>query len=199
MQVCRSLVSVRAHALLCALMLFLSAGLATAQVLEPRRWSHLPVASSFTGFGYSYTDFDIAFDPSLEIENATAEVHTLVFNYLHVIDVFGKSGRIDLLVQHSNGRWEGLLQGEPASTERNGFNDPRLRVAVNLLGSPAQRGSQFQPIANNTILGVALDVTAPLGEYKNDKLINLGTNRWSFRPQLARPSESRAQPSAPSR
>jgi hypothetical protein len=74
-------------------------------------WRRLPVGSSFTGFGYSYTDFDIAFDPSLEIEDATAEVHTLAFNYLHVIDVFGKSGRIDLLVQHSNGRWEGLLQG----------------------------------------------------------------------------------------
>jgi hypothetical protein len=184
LQLRRPLVSVPSQALLGGVVLLLSAGLASAQVLEPRRWSHLPVGSSFTGFAYSYTDFDIAFDPSLEIEDATAEVHTLTFNYLHVIDVFGKSGRIDLLVQHSNGRWEGLLQGEPASTERNGFNDPRLRVAVNLLGSPAQRGSEFQPIANNTILGMALDVTAPLGEYKDDKLINLGANRWSFRPQV---------------
>ena len=35
-----------------------------------------------------------------------------------------------------------------------------------------------------TILGVALEVTVPVGEYHEEKLINLGTNRWTFRPQI---------------
>jgi hypothetical protein len=36
-----------------------------------------------------------------------------------------------------------------------------------------------------TILGTSLTVTAPTGQYSPDKLINLGTNRWTFKPEFA--------------
>ena len=35
-----------------------------------------------------------------------------------------------------------------------------------------------------TIVGLGLEVQLPTGQYFNDKLINLGTNRVTFRPQL---------------
>ena len=35
-----------------------------------------------------------------------------------------------------------------------------------------------------TIVGAALSVQLPTGEYLEDKLINLGSNRFTFRPQL---------------
>ena len=164
--------------------LLLSAEFAVAQELEPRRWSHLPVGANFVGFGYAYTEADIFVDPTLQIENASSEVHTGVFSYLRALDVFGKSGRIDVLAPYSIGRWEGLLEGEPASTRRSGLNDPRIRFAVNLLGSPAQRGAEFNQFEVNTIVGVAMEITAPIGEYQEDKLINLGGNRWIIRPQI---------------
>jgi hypothetical protein len=158
--------------------------IAAAQELEPRRWSHLPVGANFAGVGYVYTDSDIFFNPTMDIEDATGDLHTAVFSYVRALDVFGKSGRIDVLVPYTNGRWEGLLEGEPASTRRSGFNDPRIRFAVNLLGSPAQRGEEFRQYKVNTIVGAAIEITAPLGEYQDDKLINLGQNRWRIRPQL---------------
>lgn len=164
--------------------LLLFSRFAMAQELEPRRWSHLPVGANFAGFGYSYTDTDIFLDPALQIENATGEIHTSIFSFVRVLDVFGKSGRIDLLVPYSIGRWEGLLEGQPASTRRSGFNDPRFRFAVNLLGSPAQRGAEFRQFKVNTIVGVGVEITAPLGEYQEDKLINLGGNRWIIRPHV---------------
>jgi hypothetical protein len=34
------------------------------------------------------------------------------------------------------------------------------------------------------ILGTSLTVTSPAGQYDNAKLINLGTNRWSFKPEF---------------
>ncbi len=89
-----------------------------------------------------------------------------------------------MLVPYSTGRWEGLLEGQPASTRRRGFGDPRLRFAVNLIGSPAQRGAAFQQFTVNTIVGAGLEITTPIGEYKENKLINLGGNRWVFRPQV---------------
>ena len=155
-----------------------------AQELEPRRWSHLPIGANFAGFGYAYSDYDIAFEPAVEIESARADVHTLVASYVRVLEVFGREGRVDFLLPYSTGRWEGLLEGEPASTRRNGFNDPRVRFAVNLFGSEPQRGADFRVEPVNTIVGAALEVIAPLGEYNEDRLINLGANQWVIRPQI---------------
>jgi hypothetical protein len=160
------------------------ASLGAAQELEPRRWSHLPVGANFAGAGYAYTDSDILFNPALELENVRGEVHTTVFAYLRALDVFGKSGRIDVMLPYSAGRWDGLLEGQPASTRRHGFGDPRFRFAVNVLGSPAQRGAEFRQFEVDTIVGVALEVIAPLGEYQEGRLINLGRNQWIFRPQI---------------
>jgi hypothetical protein len=35
-----------------------------------------------------------------------------------------------------------------------------------------------------TIVGISLTVAPPLGQYDSTKLINIGTHRWSFRPDL---------------
>lgn len=157
---------------------------AVAQEIEPRRWTHIPVGSNFVGVGYGYSNVDIVLNPALQLEEVNGEIHTTIVSYVRALGVFGKSGRIDVVLPYSVGCWDGLLQGEPASTRRSGFNDPRFRFAVNLLGPPAQRGAEFRPFTNGTILGIALEVVAPLGEYHDDKLINLGSNWWTFRPQI---------------
>jgi hypothetical protein len=59
-----------------------------------------------------------------------------------------------------------------------------VRFAVNLLGSPAQRGPAFQRYVTNTIVGAAVEITVPVGEYRDDKLINLSDNRWVLKPQF---------------
>jgi hypothetical protein len=171
-------------ALILAGLSFLLANLSMAQDLEPRRWSHLPVGSNFSAAAYAYTNGNIFLDPSLSIEGAEADVHTLALGYVHAFDFFGKSGRIDLLAPYSSGRWEGTVDDEFVSVRRRGFGDPKVRFAVNLIGSPAQRGAEFQKYKVDTIVGVAVEVTAPLGEYREEKLINLGTNRWLIKPQI---------------
>ncbi len=154
------------------------------QELEPRRWTHLPIGANFAGLGYALTDGNVFLDPSLLIEGATADVHSVGFGYTRSLNVLGKSGRVDVKVPYSRGRWAGELDGEFASIRRGGFGDPRVRFAVNLIGSPAQTPAEFARYRPGTIVGVALDVAAPLGEYQEGKLINLGTNRWTFRPQV---------------
>lgn len=34
-------------------------------------------------------------------------------------------------------------------------------------------------------MGMSLTITAPTGLYDADKLLNLGSNRWSFKPEIA--------------
>jgi hypothetical protein len=155
-----------------------------AQELEPRRWTHLPVGANFGAVGYANTDGNIFLDPSLLIEGAQAKLHSAGLSYIRVVDVLGKTGRLEFLAPYSAGRWEGLLDGEFASVRRTGFGDPRARIAVNLLGPPAQRISEFSPSPGSSIVGAALDITAPWGEYRTDRLVNLGSNRWVLRPQI---------------
>jgi hypothetical protein len=163
-------------------------GPALAQDIEPRRWTHLPVGMNVLGVGAVYTDGDIAFDPVLEIEDATVEAKTVITSYLHAFDLLGKSARFDVRLPVKDARWEGLLAGESASTQRSGLADPRLRLSINFIGAPALKGKQYQAYRTarsvNTVVGAALSVRLPLGEYKQEKLLNLGENRFVFRPQL---------------
>lgn len=164
--------------------LLLLGGAVNAQELEPRRWAHIPGGVSFLGIGYALTDADIYLDPVLLIEDAEAEIHTLGVSYIHVFELFGKTTRLDVSAAFSSGHWQGQLDGEQTSTERDGFSDPKVRLAMNLLGPPAQSGEDFRPFISGTIVGASLEIATPLGEYDSSKLINLGSNRWSIRPQL---------------
>jgi hypothetical protein len=52
-------------------------------------------------------------------------------------------------------------------------------------GAPVGSVVDVAKAPRRTILGMSLNVAAPTGEYFPDKLINLGTNRWAFRPEFA--------------
>jgi hypothetical protein len=159
-----------------------------AQELEPRRWSHLPIGGNFAGVGYAYTEADISFDPVLRIEDGEMELHTWAAKYIRTFELFEKSARIDLVQAYQRGRWHGLVDGVPKSVRRGGLSDSVMRFAINLYGAPPLKGKEFAAYRAKvdvvTIVGTALVVQLPTGEYKDGKLINLGTNRYTFRPQL---------------
>ena len=161
---------------------------AVAQDIEPRRWTQLPTNLSVVAAGYGNTAGDILFDPVLRIEQATMELHTFGLSYVHAFEWLGKSARLDLTIPHVQGRWAGLLEGQPASTRRHGFADPVVRFSINLYGAPPLQGQEYANYyaerKSHTVVGAAVAVFLPLGEYKEEKLINLGGNRFTFRPQI---------------
>lgn len=171
-----------------ALWLLVLAGGVFADDIEPRRWTPLPVGTTVVGVGAIRGEGDITFDPVLKIEDATVETTTTLLSFLQAFDLLGQTARFDIRLPHKHSHWEGLLDGVPRTVDRTGPADPRLRLSVNFLGSPALSGSEFaayritHPV--NTVAGAALAVTLPLGEYKNDKLLNLGNNRFAITPQL---------------
>lgn len=156
--------------------------------MEPRRWSHLPIDHNFIAAGYAHTDATIPFDPVLRIENGVAEMDTWLVGYIRTFEVLDKSARIEIREPWQSGRWTGVLNGTPTTVEREGWGDTVARFAINLLGAPPLDGKAFAEYRAaaeaETIVGAALMVQLPTGEYMKDKLINLGTNRFSFRTQL---------------
>ncbi|MES2470235.1 MAG: transporter [Verrucomicrobiota bacterium] len=174
--------------MLLALTLAVSALTCHGQDIEPRRWSHLPMGSNFLGGAYAYTSGDIAFDPLLKIEDAGFELDTAAVKYIRSFELFGKSARIDFIQAYQSGEWSGILDGTPTTVEREGWSDSHLRFAVNLFGAPPLSGKEYAAYrartGPETIIGAGLAVQFPTGEYLEDKLINLGSHRFTFRPQL---------------
>lgn len=156
--------------------------------LQPGTWNHLPVGKNFAGIGYAYTDTKIFIDPALKLENVNMEMHTWVGKYIRTFSMLDKSARAELSQGYQDGKWTGLLNGVPASTSRTGFSDTFIRFAVNLYGGPALRDKAFAAYRSTTdvetIVGVGLAIRLPTGDYMEDKLINLGKNRFAFRPQI---------------
>jgi hypothetical protein len=74
---------------------------------------------------------------------------------------------------------------QAASVHRSGLGDVRTRLSVNLRGNPAQTAQEFARRKHRDfIIATSLSVVAPSGQYDNTKLINLGTNRWAFKPEI---------------
>jgi len=156
--------------------------------IEPRRWTTLPKGMKVIGAGYGNTTGDVFFDPVLNVENATVEVNTVVGVYVQSFSLAGKQVRFDALVPWQQATWDGLLNGEETTVRRDGFADPRLRLSFNFIGAPSSSAKELRNFyasnPTNTVAGVAIAVTLPLGDYHDDKLLNLGNNRYSIRPQI---------------
>ncbi|HEY8240372.1 MAG TPA: transporter [Kiritimatiellia bacterium] len=170
-----------------SILMFLVAA-SKAQDLEPRRWSHLPVGANFVGAAYSYTHAQITFDPVLEVDDVTLDLHTAAIRYTYSFELLDHQARVEGIVPYQDAQWEGLLQGEPATRQHTGMADPMARFAVNLVGSPPLKGPAFAEYQKahpvQTIVGAGVSVQAPLGQYYDDKLLNIGDNRYAVRSEL---------------
>jgi len=155
-----------------------------AQELEPRSLARAPVRLHIFLLGYGYSAGNILIDPSLPIEDSRAKLHALTVGYAQVFSLFGQMAMFTLVVPIATGTWKGLLEKESTTVSRTGFGDPILGLSFNFFGAPALSGRSFLAHREKFVLGGSIRIRAPLGQYDETKLINLGANRWMFRPAI---------------
>ena len=155
-----------------------------AQDLEPRAFANTPVGLNFLIGGYVYSKGGIGTDPAVPIEDAQVKVNSGVLAYVRTLDLWGRSGKFDIILPYSWASGSAKFSGQPQTREVSGLGDPRLRFSMLLFGGPALSLQEFQDFEPDIIIGTSLEVTPPLGQYNSDKLLNIGTNRWSFKPEL---------------
>jgi hypothetical protein len=157
---------------------------AQAQTMEPLSYTNSPVGLNFLIAGYTYQSGSVLADPSLPISNVKATVDGGYLAYSHIIDFWGQSGGVSLVVPYAWLSASGDVFEQQKTVDRTGLGDLTLRLSVNLCGAPALSMKEFSGYHQDIIVGVSLIVTAPSGQYIQSKLVNIGTNRWSFEPQL---------------
>ena len=157
-----------------------------AQELTPRIYWPAPKGTKLLVTGYSYSNGDVFFDPSIPIRGADSKINTGVLAYVQTLGLWGRTSNLLLELPYSWGTTKGLLGEIPASRDFSNFGDLGVTLNVNLLGAPSMTLEDFLALRANphTIIGASLKVVAPTGHYDSDRLINVGSNRWAVRAQL---------------
>jgi hypothetical protein len=162
----------------------LFAGCAAAGEIEPRAYINTPVGVNFVLGGYAYSDGGLSTVASSPIDDSDLEIDTLLLAYARSFDFFGNSAKVDVILPYSDLDGTARVSGEPRERQVSGYNDPRFRLSVNFFGAPALSVKEFAGFQQDLILGASVQVSAPLGQYDEDRLVNLGTNRWFVKPEL---------------
>jgi len=158
--------------------------MAHGQDLEPRAFANTPVGINFLIGGYAYSKGTVGTDPSVPLTDTEVKLNSAVLAYVRTLNLWGRSGKFDLITPYTWADGRAKLAGQERTRKVSGFGDPRLRFSMLLYGAPALSLEEFRDYKPDIIIGTSLEVTAPLGQYDSDKLLNIGTHRWSFKPEV---------------
>jgi hypothetical protein len=155
-----------------------------AQDLAPRAYVITPVHSNAITITWSFYDGGVDFNGTVPIANAKGTYYVPIFSYYHSLIFFGRSANITASLPYAVGNFQGEVLGQSSSIYRSGMLDSSFRFSVNMMGGPAMQPKEWAKWKQNRLLGLSLKVVAPTGQYSGTKLINWGSNRWAFKPEL---------------
>jgi hypothetical protein len=167
---------------LVALALFLP--FANGQEMQPRAYVATPIGINFFGVSYANTSGGLLFDPSLPVDDAHVVAHVTTLSFAQSFGVFGRSAQALAILPYIKADLNGLVGGVPTYLYRSGLGDSAYRFSMNIKGGPALHLREFAALKQKFLVGASVTVSAPTGQYSPNATINLGTNRWGFKPEV---------------
>jgi hypothetical protein len=167
-----------------AAVLLLLCVVARAQDLDPRSFSPAPVGTNIAVVSYGRTSGDVILDPTLPVTDASASFNTAALGYYHSFGLLGRQSSVAVGMPYVLGSGQALLNGVPAHLYRSGLGDLKVRWSYFLVGSPAVTRQEFKQHEARTVVGFDLGISVPVGQYDPNLLVNIGANRWAFRPEI---------------
>lgn len=162
---------------------FIATGVEAGEI-EPRAYVNTPVGINFLLGGYAYSDGDLATSGSSPLKNAELDMNTGIVAYARSMDVLGQSAKFDVILGYSDLSGEAMVNDQKRTRDVSGFLDPRFRFSINFIGAPALSLQEFANYQQDLIVGASVQVSAPLGQYDDERLVNLGNNRWFVKPDI---------------
>jgi hypothetical protein len=164
--------------------LLFRAGSIAAQELEPRAYSASPTGTTFVAVTATRSAGGVFTDPSAPLKNTNAELGVLALGIGYSFGLFGKPALVLGAAPITWGKVSGEIQEDRREVTRRGLADPRIKLSMILAGSKAMNASEFARAPRRTIVGASVTIVPPVGQYDPTKLVNLGSNRWAFKPEV---------------
>jgi hypothetical protein len=150
---------------------------AIAQELTPRAYWPAPDGTNVFVLAYQHSAGDIVLDPSLPITGVDSRNDVLQPTYQRSFGLFGRTASLQFGLPFADGKTEGLVDDVFRKRLVSGMGDLRVRAAINLKGAPSMNPQEFRALLQDP-----QTIQAPTGVYDEERLINIGTNRWSVKP-----------------
>jgi hypothetical protein len=157
---------------------------AIAQELEPRSYSPAPIGTTIVLGGVGGSQGAILLDPSLDISDVQADLKIVTAGFGYTFDLGGRQARLLAVVPTAWGTIGGDVHHSPQSQTVAGLVDPRIKLSIALRGAPALTPREFAKAPRRAVVGASVTVMPPVGQYDASRLVNLGYNRWAFKPEV---------------
>jgi hypothetical protein len=174
------------HWLRALLILVAGSPTAVAQELTPRAYWPAPTGTELLIAGYAYQTGDIVTNPALPIVDVDSRINQLSVGYQKTYGLFGRTSNFRVEAPLVKGTTRGAVEGTTGRRDVSGLGDVSATLSVNLLGAPAMNALEFQAFRADPgpVVSASLKVLAPTGQYDENRLINVSTNRWAVRARL---------------
>ena len=156
---------------------------ACAQFNDPRTFQNTPVGINQLELAYAYVRSNTSIDTSVIVSGAKFNLNQGLVDYTHYFAFLHRMAWFEASVPIAN--LSGSITGTDITGSTTGAGDSGYTAAILLKGGPALSPEQFANAVTTTSIGLSLSTTAPTGQYDPYKLLNLGSDRWSFKPELA--------------
>ena len=174
----------RASVALLSLMLPLLGPCVTAQTLEPRAYTNVPVGETFIVLGAVRSEGDVAPVPSSPVQDLEMTLDSGVVAMAHTFAIAGKAAKIDAAATRTCYEGSAIFNGEFTEDRRCEYGDPWVKLNWNFYGAPAMELGEYLKWTPGLVVGASLQASIPVGSYTNKQLINAGANRWMLRPGI---------------
>lgn len=155
---------------------------ALAQGEGPRVYMPAPVGTNVLSATWMDLNSNMNFAGSILIPGADIQSTIVAVNYNRYFAVGDRLAEI--WVTGIGGEIDGTVDTAPVgsrSTGVSGFGDPYFAIRVGLKGAPALKPLDFAKTPQAFQVFALAGISMPWGDYKPDRPLNLGTNRWSLR------------------
>ena len=157
---------------------------AHCQDMEPRAYSRAPVGTQSILFTYAYQSGDVLTDTALPLQDVSVQMNSASVGYARTFGLAKKQANFGIAIPYIYAKVRGRVFEQDQAVTRSGLGDMRVRLTTHLFGAPAMTPREFAAHKSRTLVGVTLLMVVPTGQYDPRRLINLGSNRWAFKPEV---------------
>jgi hypothetical protein len=155
----------------------------SGQFTDPRTYDNTPVGVNQLELIYAYAHANASIDTSLIVVGAEVNLNQGTTDLTRYFSFFRRLAWVQAGVPLAG--LDGSVSATNVHLSSTGTGDSSYQFAMLLKGGPALSVAKFGSYKPTTAIGASLTITSPTGLYHPDRFLNLGSNRWSFKPEIA--------------